>query len=533
MKSDFDVIIVGSGPAGVSAAYPLVQSGLSVLMIDGGKTPKSDLNTNSYIKTRFEDTHQWNWMLGKNYHALKNTNAISPKLRIPQYEYVFEEFNSVNKILSSGFSAVGSLAKGGLSNAWGCGVAALSEEEACAFPFEYSEIVESYERVGRRIGISGSSNDDLRGYFGVDEYSMPPIAMDELHSYLYEKYQLKRKKINAFGAEIGRSRVAALSMDHGGRLACNLSGNCLWGCSRKSLYSAVEDLDLLRRYSNFKEISGLYVDELIRVQGAGCISGKLTATNERVKYAAKYIVLAAGTLASTRLVLSAIGMKKSIRMLSSPTAAFMITIPKKIGLLRKSSFGLGQMSYVLNLNGNIKAFGSTFSTAGIPVYEFLKFLPLHKRFGVDFLRTLLNSCLVGNLFLPGSLSEVKVQLQSDGFLKIDGEYSNLVPELWDEARKKLVKLYWMMGAILLPGSFSVGSVGADIHYSGTFPMKQNPIFGETTSMGEVFGLDGVYVVDGSCLPVLSEKSHTLTIMANADRIGRKLAQLFREACKKV
>ena len=38
------------------------------------------------------------------------------------------------------------------------------------------------------------------------------------------------------------------------------------------------------------------------------------------------------------------------------------------------------------------------------------------------------------------------------------------------------------------------------------------------------GLEGVHVVDGACLPSLTEKSHTLTIMANADRIGRNLAR---------
>ena len=37
MSVDFDIIIVGSGPAGISAAFPLVESGLNVLMVDGGK----------------------------------------------------------------------------------------------------------------------------------------------------------------------------------------------------------------------------------------------------------------------------------------------------------------------------------------------------------------------------------------------------------------------------------------------------------------------------------------------------------------
>jgi len=214
-------------------------------------------------------------------------------------------------------------------------VAQLSKEEAAAFPFQYSEIRESYKRVGKRIGISGSAEDDLRGYFGVDEYSMPPIELDELHSYFYRRYQLKRKKINALGVEVGRSRVAVLSMDRGDRLACNQSGNCLWGCNRKSLYSAVDDLDLLRSHSNFKEISGLYVDEVVRGQGVWSIFGLLAETKEAFKYSAKYIVLAAGTLASTRLILNAINLRNPVRMFSSPTAAFMVFAPNKNRLREK------------------------------------------------------------------------------------------------------------------------------------------------------------------------------------------------------
>jgi hypothetical protein len=34
----------------------------------------------------------------------------------------------------------------------------------------------------------------------------------------------------------------------------------------------------------------------------------------------------------------------------------------------------------------------------------------------------------------------------------------------------------------------------------------------------------VHVIDGACLTAISEKSHTLTIMANADRIAKKLLQ---------
>jgi choline dehydrogenase-like flavoprotein len=69
----------------------------------------------------------------------------------------------------------------------------------------------------------------------------------------------------------------------------------------------------------------------------------------------------------------------------------------------------------------------------------------------------------------------------------------------------------------------MGKPGSDIHYAGTLPMRQSPGLGETDQYGEVQGLENVHVVDGASLSLLPEKSHTLTIMANADRIARTLA----------
>jgi choline dehydrogenase-like flavoprotein len=99
----------------------------------------------------------------------------------------------------------------------------------------------------------------------------------------------------------------------------------------------------------------------------------------------------------------------------------------------------------------------------------------------------------------------------------------------NEARKKLSKAYWSIGGLMLPGSYTVGLPGGDIHYAGTLPMRDKPLLGETSSLGEVEGMNGVYVVDGACLPTLSAKSHTLTIMANADRIGRAISINLRRS----
>jgi MFS family permease len=87
----------------------------------------------------------------------------------------------------------------------------------------------------------------------------------------------------------------------------------------------------------------------------------------------------------------------------------------------------------------------------------------------------------------------------------------------------------ILGGFIVPLSFKYGSHGSDVHYCGTLPMKKIPSIGQTNEYGEVFGMHGVSAIDGASLPLLSEKSHTLTIMANADRIGRKVA---KELCGK-
>ncbi len=527
MTPDFDVIVVGSGPAGVSATFPLIEAGLSVLMVDGGKQPNVPPPQEDFLWARSNDGGQWKWMIGEDFHALKMRDAVSPKLRVPSHAYAFDGFSNSNQIEGDEFIAVGSMAKGGLSNAWGCGVAQLSTIEMAEFPFAASEMRTSYAKVSQRIGISGRSDDDMADYFGQDEFVQPPLPMDELHTWLYRRYVKQRIKLNSDGFKLGRSRVAALSADFSDRQACNLSGNCLWGCSRRSLYSSAHDLPALRKYSNFNELSGFVVDGLRRDNGNWEVTGQIVRGGERRAVSASKIVMAAGTLASTRLVLNALNIRDALPLLSNPTAAFLLWMPRLLGAQRVRGFGLGQLSFVMSLQAGISAFGSTFSTTGISVSEFTRHVPMGRRYGIDFLRALLSSSVVGNIFLPGQLTNAEAKLKADGTLVVSGKYTDRVAPLMDEARKKISRAYWSMGALMVPGSFRLGRPGGDIHYSGTLPMREKPVIGETNSHGEVIGMDGVHLVDGACLPILSEKSHTLTIMANADRIGNLIANNLR------
>ena len=77
---------------------------------------------------------------------------------------------------------------------------------------------------------------------------------------------------------------------------------------------------------------------------------------------------------------------------------------------------------------------------------------------------------------------------------------------------------------MLPKSFKIADPGSDIHYSGTLPMKNNPILGETDKYGLLKGTETIHLVDGSILCELPSKPHTFFVMSNADRIGKYLSE---------
>jgi hypothetical protein len=529
MNPDFDVIIVGSGPSGVSAAFPLMGAGLRVLMVDGGIIPTHKFPIEDYISWRSRDPNQFGRMVGGDYHALKIQDGDSPKLRVPSLAYVFDRFKIENQINSNGFIAVGSFAPGGLSNAWGCGVAQYSNEELASFPFPELDINKSYGEVASRIGISGGCADEMSSYFGLDQWCQPPIDLDDIHRYLLQKFEKSKDHLMDSGFRLGRTRLAVLSRDFKGRQGCSLTGNCLWGCYRKSMYSSSDELPELMKFSNFKYLSGFNVEEVYS-NSDGCvgIKGKNISQNSHEEITASKIMLGAGTLATTRLTYKMLGYLEPFDLLSCPTAAFMMWVPRYFGQIKKSTFGSGQLAFNIKTNGGVSAYGATFPTTAIPVSEFVSHMPLGARASIRILRNILSSCLIGNVFLPGIFGGARGQLDKLGGLNLSYSKNPLVDDSMRGVYRLLKSSYAKLGGVLLPGSFTVGRPGGDIHYSGSIPMRLNPKIGETDPNGVVMGAENIHIIDGACLPLLSEKPHTLTIMANANRIAKLVANELKE-----
>lgn len=519
MSAVWDVIIVGSGQAGVSAAWPLLEAGLKVLMVDGGKQPQGAPPTMSFVDARKSAEDQWRWMVGDDFYALHNLAATSPKLRVPVHRHVFDDFAAENQIETEDYVAIGSLAAGGLSNAWGCGVARFSADELAAFPFTEAELEPSYAAVCRRMGIAGGTADDLSAYVGLDAWASEPVPLDALHQAMLQRHRGRPPRPSGF--LLGHSRTAVTFEARESRLGCNLCGNCLWGCQRRSLYSAADELPALRRYPNFEHRSGFVVQSLRSTIEGATVRGRGPDGQEK-ELRARRVLLGAGTLATTRLALEALGLETTA-MKSCPMAVFLMCLPAFLGRAPENSFALGQLSFVMPFADSARSFGSLFSTTGILVSEFARRLPLSTRHAIDFLRLFLPSCVVGNVFLPGRFSRVQLTLRFDGRLHVTGQHPPELVSLMRALERGLRREFLPLGGILLPGSFAVGKPGSDIHYACSLPMSSDPKPGQTDRWGALKGLPNIHVVDGASLSDLPEKFHALTMMANADRIGRHLA----------
>ena len=100
-KCNTDILIVGSGPTGVSAAFPLINAGLNVVMVDGGAHSESTLPSGNYTDIRNNYLNQNKIFLGNDFHAFRNLLFDNPKIRVPASSYVFSHFNKIFLYISS------------------------------------------------------------------------------------------------------------------------------------------------------------------------------------------------------------------------------------------------------------------------------------------------------------------------------------------------------------------------------------------------------------------------------------------------
>ena len=540
MPADAAVIIIGSGPAGVAAAFPLLARGCRVLMLDGGDERDGDgddegapsvasIHANLHDLRRHPD--QWKPIVGEGYEAFQDPSAASPKFRVPAHRQILRQFNQRMAIQPTNFAAVGALAAGGLSNLWGAAVSRFDDSDLAEYPISLRDLAPSYGRVSRRIGVSGSNGDDMAALHGYDAHLLAPTKRSEQAQRLLARYASRPSRAHRHGVRLGVARNAVLTEGRDERGGCVYCGLCLWGCEYRAIWSAKYDLRDLKRNPNFHYRPGTFVTGLARTEAGWRVLAEDTRDGTALGFAAKRIFLACGALGSAKLVLAALDMQgRDISFQTSPAAGFAVLVAggrsESPNRLEASVFALSQASFKVEEPRLQRGYasGQLFPGATIQATAYLRLIrslsyPTSRRV----VRVLQPRLLVGNCFLDGTYSRHTLRLGHSGELRIVGGYAPATAPHAGLVRKRLAAALRHYGAWLLPGAFSMTAPGADVHYGATVPMRALPRPHEADHAGEVSGLPGVHVVDGGALTSVPPKPHTLSIMANADRIATSVA----------
>jgi choline dehydrogenase-like flavoprotein len=503
-----DFVVIGSGPAGVSAALPLVEAGRRVIMLDGG----SDRDP--------QPASPWERMLGPGLEALTPDDGLSPKMRAPEARRLLGAFARHARIEEENFVAVAGLGRGGLARIWGGFVCELDDDDLRGWPITGFDLRPSYDAVVSRIGVSGSDNDDMAAFYGRSGALLAPPPLGPTAAAILRRYQAVRPDPDF---ALGAARNTLLTENRWQRQACDFNFGCLWGCARGAIYDARHDIALLRQHGHFE----LRDATALRLERTAVGWEVVTTDGGRVRV--PRVVVAAGTLGSLHLVAPLLASTSGLHILNSPVIAMPLLVPRRlVGQPPASGHSLAQLGFRLAIStapGDYVS-GAVYEMTGLPPSSFAARMPLGRRAATEMFRALSPALVVATVYFPGRYSANTVTLRpsADGpRIEVRGGVAPEFDAVARTVRRRLTAIWRRLGARPLPGA-ALATPGTDAHLGSVFPMGGGAPHG-TNAWGELDGLPGLHLVDGAVLPSIPSKFTTLTVMANADRIARRLTEL--------
>lgn len=512
-----EVAIIGSGPAGVAAAHPLLEAGLSVMMVEAGEWSEPKTIERPWTEFRTQERDQWSLLAGAPAEA-GGASRRSAKFSVP---WVADIANGAEKRLgfaADNFEGMPFAAVGGLSTAWGSGLALFDEADLAGWPVGLDELTPHYIAIAERIGASGP---------WPEGHGPPPTGLSP-HPGLHPTAQrlLARARPRP-GFAMSAGLHAVLGAEHGGRRACDLNGSCLFGCARKSIWSASYEVRALQMSPRFLLRSNLRVDCLRKEQDSWALSCSDGSTIH-----ARHVICAGGAIGSPRLILPLVRSNgPPVRLLSSPVGAFALFLPERLGAAwERRFFGLAQVQVRQQIDAaGDYVYGGVFCGEGVPLRYLVSMAPVSPRLALRIFRDLVPACLFGNIFFDGRHSDHMLSLVPGGGVSVRGGHGASLPQAINAAARRLRSSFGEAGAIMMPMKPVLAAPGADLHFAGSLPMSDVAEPGKTDRWGAAYGVSEIVVVDGSVLPSLPPKGHTFTIMANARRIASHWARQWAAA----
>lgn len=514
----FDVIIVGSGPAGTAAAMKL--AGLKVVILDIGHQPEchEDLKDNFYTIKRQPERFARE-LIGDNCESMEGIfgRYIMPKLKAPLQRYVLRDYDRFGRLISESFQGMVSYAEGGLANAWGAVMLRYLDQDLLEFPLTAADLEPYYDELTEEIGIAGT-RDDLTPFYGSTKGLLPPVAINSNSHILMRRYNKMRAWFQQHDLHIGHPRVAVLTHSHNGRPQHDYNNLEFFKPRIRSIYTPAFTLQRLVQgggvqYLN-KRRALWFRDQEDRVT----VAVLNLKSGQRETFQTRKLLIACGALNSARLVLASF-------------KAFGTRLPLMDNLLSYIPFvnpfmlGWRHETHSLYLQLNLcytgdphygPVTGCFYAMSGLLTADFLTDMPFSIRSNLEILKWVMPSMLILHLWYPSKIDKTRNYLWMEENGDIFVHYND---QLDGRVERKLITALAKIGYFSLLRFCKFPKPGNSFHYAGTLPMRAHPNEFETDSTGKLYGTNNVYIIDGSVFSLLPAKHPSLTIMANAMRVA--------------
>jgi len=398
--------------------------------------------------------------------------------------------------------------------------------DMAGWPIGPEDLAEFYHRVSARMGLSGPAANALNRE-AAPLVLQEPLPLSPLEKCIAASYASRPSQ----EFRLGRGRIDGLSADLRERKACSLDNACMLGCVQGSIYAAGQELPELTRAGNFTLERGIVVERLSRDTDGWTIHGRERTSGVGREFKAEKVILATGALASARLGLDAAGLNdETVELVYSPGVACAVLFPGALGsTVPTRALSLPKLLFSLSLGADDPAdeiIVSLFPARAMSATEFLARMPLTRPGGIGLLREMTPALMIARAFYPGRYSVNRARFRRGGIghseLVIEGSHSVDFARLARATTGRLRRHFLKLDGVVLPASTQIMQPGADFHYGGPLAMGRR-----SDKVGEVNGAPGLHVVDGAAFPTMPARNPTLTIMANANRIGRALAAAWK------
>ncbi|GAB4150099.1 MAG: hypothetical protein Fur0041_22900 [Bacteroidia bacterium] len=535
MSADFDFIVVGSGCTGAVAAETLISRGFRVHMIDGGLTDehyKSIIPEKDFVSIRSNDKEQHRYFLGDDFESLPKDHVSTGAQLTPGRQHIIRETERLLKVVSEDFTPMESLALGGLGAGWGLGSCVFSDQELIKCSLDAEEMRTAYQQAADIIGISGEQDDALQYTSAHIKNVQQALPADRVAQRLLHHYSNKKNRLNQKGFYLGRPALALLSEGRQDRQGNSLRDMDFYDDHGYSAYRPQITIEQLKRNRQFLYSGGWMVTSFDDGENHATVSAINIATNERQQFRAKKVILASGVLGTARIVMRSMpgGKDSRLPLMCNPYTYMPCIILSLMGKkIPDKNFGFAQLSlfHDQQLLHEDVAMASIYSYRSLLLFRLLGETPLNFRDGRKIMQYLLSGLLIAGIHHPETFgTEQFITLKKDD----DSPTGDVLHIRYQRGAQKdssvLRREQLFRKAFRVLGAWPLKTVhpghGSSIHYAGTLPFSAVEKPFTLNPDGQLHGTNNIYVADGSGFTFLPAKGLTLSLMANAIRVCRKI-----------